>query len=411
MLKHVVMETLLCCLLCACFASGQWVLDTIPGVSTIWALAEKDGNLFAGTNAGVFFSADSAKTWIARTNGLAKPGVSALAVQGDYIFSNSDSGVFRSSDNGKSWEAAGTIRFPVKALAVDGANLFAGAADTNGVYLSSDNGATWRSAGLQGKSINCLYAYRSLLYAGVGINTIGGVFLSVDNGITWNERNSGLATKESKDACAFAIINGTTFMGGVGLYLSADSGQSWTSTGIKDAIRSLAVSGNYLFAGYANGWRNGLRSSNDGGETWIPDGFQDLSLNIDLYALVVSNGFIYAGNSQYGIVFHRPLSDYQTSVQPGNRPNHNSRPILRIIQSGISHPSYTAAYALAEPCFTSFNIYTSSGKHVYEFDRGFKDAGNHKVGNIGNGLAGGLYQYRFKAGNYEETGRLLIQKN
>jgi photosystem II stability/assembly factor-like uncharacterized protein len=410
MLKHVVLETLLFCFLCACFASGQWVLDTIPGVSTIWALAEKDGNLFAGTNAGVFFSADSAKTWIARTNGLAKPGVSALAVQGDYIFSNSDSGVFRSSDNGKSWEAAGTIRFPIKALAVDGANLFAGSADTNGVFLSSDYGATWRSAGLQGNSINCLFAYRGLLYA--GSNMIGGVFLSADNGVAWNERNNGLATNESKNVCAFAIINGTTFMGaGGGLYRSADSGQSWTSTGIKDAIRSLAVSGNYIFAGYANWWQNGFRSSNDGGETWTLDGFNNFKLGVDLYAIVVSNGFVYAGNNQLGIVFHRPLSDYQTSVQPGNRSSHNSRPILRIIRSGISHPFYTAAYALAEPCFTSFSIYTSSGKHVYEFDRGFKDAGHHKVGNIGNGLAGGLYQYRFKAGNHEETGRLLIQKN
>ncbi|MFI5201692.1 MAG: hypothetical protein ACHQNE_04855, partial [Candidatus Kapaibacterium sp.] len=122
-----------------------WMADTVGlGYDTFYtrnilSYALSGGNLFAGTNGGVFLSTDNGTSWTAATKGLPY-NIIALAVSGTNIFALADTGyyeggIYLSTDNGTSWTSvtAGLEHMPVNAIAVSGMNLFAGT-DGYGVW-------------------------------------------------------------------------------------------------------------------------------------------------------------------------------------------------------------------------------------------------------------------------------------
>jgi hypothetical protein len=92
--------------LCAHGINAQWVQTSGPEGGTINALAVNAGNIFAGSDNGIFLSTNNGSSWASVNSGLVNLNSTALLISGGTIFAGSDSGVFLSTNNGTNWTAA-----------------------------------------------------------------------------------------------------------------------------------------------------------------------------------------------------------------------------------------------------------------------------------------------------------------
>jgi len=169
----------------------------------------------------------------------------------------------------------GTNGPPSSAISLDvyGNNLFAGTS-YNGVYKTTDNGTSWTFSGLPNHFVLDFAHSGSNLFAGswneLTNRNGGGVFLSIDSGESWTEVNNGLLNKYVlaliiKDNILFA---GTDYNGG--LFKSTDNGTSWSPSGLTNRkVTSFTIMDNILFA---HTYVFGLFRSTDNGTTWIYSG-------------------------------------------------------------------------------------------------------------------------------------------
>ncbi len=209
--------------------SPGYAQPRLPGV-TVHALAAMAGDggpwVFAGTDKGVFRSSDPSAGWMAanaglpgmsRTTGLTSVAVRTLAAgwQDGQIFAGTDQGVFVSTDYGQRWQAAGsglprdrtgTVATTALVTLTDSRQRQRTllAATAAGVYRSSDKGASWQAAstGLppQRSGARTLPAAVSLLAGGTDGRTLAttlfaatgeGLFRSDDGGDHWNAVPAG----------------------------------------------------------------------------------------------------------------------------------------------------------------------------------------------------------------------------
>jgi photosystem II stability/assembly factor-like uncharacterized protein len=134
--------------------------------------------LFAGSsiyNGGVYQSTDSGKTWT--YSGLSNATVTSLINDNGNIFAGTDAGVYYTSNNGAEWLPTGLTTpyssVSIAALATGGGYIFAGT-QKNGVYYSSNNGAMWfqSNGGLPDSIIQALAIYGSNVFVGTQIHGV-----------------------------------------------------------------------------------------------------------------------------------------------------------------------------------------------------------------------------------------------
>ncbi len=301
----------------------SWTLTGADNLAVRSLLASSVG-LFAGTTTGrIFRSSDNGVSWVERGAVPASPSVLALVALGENLFAGTARGLFRSADQGQSWMAAGALlptnTVPqVFALAVSGNTLFAGTnlnTDANNnplpqVYFSSDNGQSWAAVGntiripLAGltnglPNVNALSIDGTTIYAATSFGAV------VYNGQEWVEwaGNRGLPI----GAMAIAMLRGPTTLLGTsgGVYGLAGDGQSWTAgnAGLTAAsIAALAVSGNTIIA---SAGPSGFFRSGDDGVSWTAISGVDNGnrRNFPVTTLVVKGSSIFAGINLAGGVF------------------------------------------------------------------------------------------------------------
>jgi photosystem II stability/assembly factor-like uncharacterized protein len=111
----------------------------------------QDGIALVGTfEDGIFCSTDRGLHWAAWNFGLLDLSVYGIAFSPDIatdqaVFAGTESGIFRSANGGRSWRAVPfpTDVAPVVSLAVlDGGEILAGT-EANGLFCSADSGHTW----------------------------------------------------------------------------------------------------------------------------------------------------------------------------------------------------------------------------------------------------------------------------
>ncbi len=176
---------------------GRWTAvnnETIPINTVVQGMSVLSGIVWAGTNAGIFRSADIGATWSPRNAGLPALEVRAILLNDVTLFAGTPgSGVFRSTDNGSTWvpSSVGITELRQYALAANGTTLFAGTYG-EGVARSTTNGIRWETIknGLQSAPyIFALAAIGNVVYAGT---LKGGIYRSTDNGSTWRAANGGI---------------------------------------------------------------------------------------------------------------------------------------------------------------------------------------------------------------------------
>lgn len=138
-------------------------------------------------------------------------------------------------------------------------------ANTSDSALPIEYEILWESAGDINHRVYCLLNVGSTLFAG----TYNGLFMSQDSGQTWTITKDGLnittiramVEKDGRIFAAGGILEG-------GISISLDSGKSWTDAknGLPNtSVSSLAVSGRYLYAGT---FAYGVFVSEDDGLHW-----------------------------------------------------------------------------------------------------------------------------------------------
>ena len=131
----------------------------------------------------------------------------------------------------------------------------------------------------------CLAASNGNIFAGT---LGGGVFRSTENDTSWTETLLYYAS-------CFAVSGSNIFAGGFGVFLSTDSGTSWTlvDSGLTyKSVHSLASNGSNIFAGT---WGRGVFLSINNGKSWtaVNSGLT----NDSVFSLAASGGSIFASTT------------------------------------------------------------------------------------------------------------------
>jgi hypothetical protein len=180
-----------------------------------------------------------------------------------------------------------------------------GATSEDYLALSTDDGTSWtvvdtipvnnHSPGFH-FWINTtvrIFAYGGNIFAGIGGGLSGSLYLSTDSGMSWTEPDSGFL----ENINGFAAIGGTIFVGtDDGVFLSTDNGTSWSpaNTGMTHQVMGLAVIGTSLFAGTPLA---GVFLSTNNGASWSA---VDTGLtNVHIYDLAAIGSTIFAGAFQF----------------------------------------------------------------------------------------------------------------
>ncbi|HCV42223.1 MAG TPA: hypothetical protein DGH68_01975, partial [Bacteroidetes bacterium] len=121
-----------------------WHSGLVSGEFTVVrAMLEKNGDIFAGANSGVYKLNGS--TWVPKSTGLTNTNVTALKSVGAYLIAGtsggSTGGVFISSDNGENWALSKPDAWVTSILTV-GSTIFVGSFG-DGVWRSANYGSTW----------------------------------------------------------------------------------------------------------------------------------------------------------------------------------------------------------------------------------------------------------------------------
>ena len=218
----------------------------------------------------------------------------------------------------------GTYGHFITAIAVNGSSIFVGAASSGvgdssgGVYRSTDNGSHWtkKSLGLPPTGpvgVGAFAVLGSNIFVGfpAPAGSSGGPYRSTDNGDSWTLASNGFFPNgptfvNFNQVTAFAVIGSSLYgaTGGLydGVFLSKDSGKSWTGIGLADRfVTSLAVSGSNLFAGISSQTLSrdtmGVYLTTNNGTSWtaVHNGLPGTINESETTALAVSGTNLFAG--------------------------------------------------------------------------------------------------------------------
>ncbi len=139
------------------------------------------GNIFAGTNWGVYRSTDDGISWgrVVPTGSNFQVNSFAVNYRGDMYAAATDSAVYKSRDGGLHWDKVSVTIDKVLALAITPNGVLFAATYGSGVFRSLDDGASWQSlqSGLEDELMLCLVyvdagPFDTYMYAGgTGLGT------------------------------------------------------------------------------------------------------------------------------------------------------------------------------------------------------------------------------------------------
>jgi len=182
--------------------------DGLPSVETkVRAVIGKDGEVYAGTNGGVFKLNGS--TWNEKNTGLTGVNVTALGSTDGYLIAGianvTGEGIYISTDNGDNWALSQSIASITSILTV-GPNIFVGSFG-DGVWLTKNYGASWQQ-------VNTGFGGSAYYVQSLGANDQY-IFAGTNNANIWRRPLSQLVTVLPIELTSFICIKNSK---GVDLY-------------------------------------------------------------------------------------------------------------------------------------------------------------------------------------------------
>lgn len=292
--------------------------------STVYALT--------GT-AGVYKSTNAGSSWTAVNTGLS----TNKAVSSGHLFGNLltidqrnpsrlyaaiDGKPFKTTNGGTSWTEISTGisscggTYSITGIAIDpldSDHLFAGyiaAGCAGGLYESTDAGANWTYVPTTGIAndawalaldpLNSDNMYLGTVHIGLARSTNGGVAWTNTSPTGGNVNGGVIAVHPQTTSRIIASYMDADNSGG--LYLSTDSGATWTSkaTDVPGPIYDIQFSSTTPATGYAAGI-NGVYKTTDGGLTWAAVGSHAAKSPKSLAINPVNPNIVYLGSSGNGM--------------------------------------------------------------------------------------------------------------
>ncbi len=308
------------------FASGTWQAGTLQQAHIrSFAVDPRNAqNVYAGdAQNGVFVSSDGGIHWKQQQNGL-PPGATINALvfddPGKKLYAASDAGVYVSADGAKSWtKVAGLPQDKYTAIAFDlkkAQSIYVGS-EQHGVYASSDSGATWSAAtsGLPAHLAIHGLAFDSDAHQ-LWAATSMGVYRSPDDGASWQALNTGLPAGITVYTVLPASIEGGAqgliYAGtNKGFFLSRDAAAHWQTsqvplTGV--SIYSVLIDIHTATTVYIATNIVGVLRSTDSGANWgsVASGLPSHqtvyaiaqgAANYDQLFVAINNIYLYPGTN------------------------------------------------------------------------------------------------------------------
>ncbi len=268
--------------------------------NSIWSLALSGDTIYAGTSWGFYKSTDNGDNWI--MNSLLPGGpYTAIATSGSKILTCYLGTLFFSSDNGESWATVDSglplLFNNFNALLFSGNKILTGS--FVGINASTNNGNNWIKAdsGFINTYVNTIATNGSTIVAGTGnpLNqgTSSGVYLSDDNGNSWTERDSGI----TDDYINAVAVNGNNIFVGkmaynfsYGMLTSSNNGGMWSGGFVYNDVSAMATSGSNTYAAS----NEGIYKTTDNGNSWISIDSAYWAAILDTISIPVHNYFINA---------------------------------------------------------------------------------------------------------------------
>jgi hypothetical protein len=226
--------------------------------------------------------------WVNVPNGLStNQEFWTMASSGNNLFAGNNNGVYISTNDGANWSLT-SLNKQGSVLLVDGSNIYAGTPLR--VYVSSNNGQNWSQMGTDSVvGIWGLAKYGDTIFAG---SDSRGVYRTTNNGANWTLTKSG--------SISSLAINGNYIFAGdwstSKVWVSSNNGNNWYSTSLgnpfTEVVFSLAVKGNNIFAGTDNG---GIFVSSNNGANWTQTSLNNASIN----SIKINGNYIFAGELFY----------------------------------------------------------------------------------------------------------------
>ncbi|MFH2048657.1 MAG: hypothetical protein ABIJ12_04340 [bacterium] len=260
------------------------------------------GDIFAGTDEGVYRSTDNGDTWVVVDNDIIA--VDLLVNPLGNIFAAAYPGVFRSIDNGENWtkNSNGIINTSIRPLVINSSDAIFSGVNQWGMVKSDDNGDSWQELDF-GEYVRSFAVNSSNdIFAGTHHS---GLYYSVNDGNTWEQVSNGSFLPEGRFE-ALAINQSDHIFAGVsgpGIFRSTDNGDNWINciAGLTGVLSIAINPEGHIFAGGCDwgGVRPRIIRSTDNGDTWV-----DLGNGFAAEVMIVNSS---------GVIFASP--DYHSDVQ------------------------------------------------------------------------------------------------
>jgi hypothetical protein len=321
----------------------------------------------------IFRSMDNGNTWNTDTS-FAEP-IGSLGLYKNNIFA-AGYPALRSTDTGVSWSEAeyglgddnGAYTF-----AVHDSTLYAGT--EFGIFYWTDSIAAWTKMPGFGDDANAILWNDTTIFAG----TESGLFVGSEMGTHWSLATNGIPSRAFFSS--LAILNSTIFAGTNynGMFSSTNNGLSWSRVGTDSQTSAtiLAASAQNLFVSI-------------GGITYITDGvfWTPIDNGLSISSLALGGQYLFAGVAGAG-VWRRPLSDFGISSV-------SSTPIQESTLTTYPNPlsqSTTIRFTSAESGVARVTVVNLLGEEVAWVFEGALSSGEHSFQwSKPTGLPDGMYE-------------------
>lgn len=256
---------------------NTWKYLGLNDHSIYFLTADKNGNVYASTEAGIYRYSSLNELW--DYIGPASQGYDAVLVseKGELLtsagicksvqcnfLSNNISSIFRTDDEGAFWSPSGPRKQDLFCLTNTSSGSILAGTLGNRIFRTESGGLGWTQLppGLTGDYVYSLSNENDNLYAG----TDKGLYISTDNGNDWKN-----ITDQKFSGSVYSFIRnheGQLFIGtNFGIYTSPDNGISWNENTLFN-MPILFMTKGINTSLYAVTDKGSLYSSNDDGGTW-----------------------------------------------------------------------------------------------------------------------------------------------
>ncbi|MDD5362392.1 MAG: T9SS type A sorting domain-containing protein [Ignavibacteria bacterium] len=397
----------------------------------------------------LLISSGTSAQWVQLSNGMGTNRVvTSLTYNGNYLFAGTYSGVYRNVND--TWSRIGLTNKSVTALASISGNIFAGLSDS-GLFVSTNSGFNWTQTSLGVTGISYLYANGNNLYAVTNQYCLA---VSSNNGNNWtylltNELINTVAASVNK-ICVGCLDK---------IMVSSNNGANWNSTDVYNTVLSVAIKGNYIFAGVGS---NGLYVSTNNGIQWqtyatdistilafcvsgnnlfvgksdypqiaagtyltTDNGHNWINLNQGFYGLpaisclLIVNDYIYAGAknnyTDYNAVWKRPISEI-IGIQSISTEIHTKYSISQNYPNPFN-PSTKIKFSIPENrklktdnSVVTLKVYDILGKEAATLVNEKLQPGTYEVNWNAANYPSGVYYYKLTSGDFSDTKRMILIK-